>query len=142
MSRWGWEHIRNAGMSSIRVVVVDDFDQVRVALRDLLGSTTSVAVVGEAKNGADAIRVVESTRPDAVVMDVRMPVMDGATATAEIKRRWPEIEVVALSSSRDLSSIAAMLKAGAHGYVLKGGPIEELAASLHAAVAGRDEGSS
>jgi CheY-like chemotaxis protein len=114
----------------VRVLIVDDFAQIRSGLKRLIEKKPFLEVVGEAADGAEAVRLVEELSPDAVLMDVRMPVMDGFQATAEITARWPQVRVLALSSAGDLESIVAMSKAGARGYLLKGAPIAEIVEAL------------
>lgn len=103
----------------IRVVVVDDHAVVRRGLRGLLEIVEDMEVVGEAADGAEAVRVVEACRPDVVLMDIVMPVMDGIAAIGEIKSRDPRIEIVALTSFVEEQKVVAALEAGATSYLLK-----------------------
>src|SRR5687768_17477842 len=120
----------------LRVVVIDDHAPVRRNLRELLEIRDTYEVVGEASNGAEAIQLVDSVRPDLVLMDVNMPVMNGIEATEAIKRSRPETKVLALTALGDMANISAMVKAGAGGYLLKGGRADELMNSLDAVANG------
>jgi NarL family two-component system response regulator LiaR len=114
----------------VRVVVVDDHPLLRAVLRQMLALHEGVTVVGEAADGEEAVGVVERLRPDAVVMDYRMPGMDGAEATRRIRSSWPGVRVVAFSSSTDVDAVAAMLEAGAGAYIAKGAPGDQVLAAL------------
>ncbi len=104
---------------SVRVVIVDDHAVVRRGLRELISTIPECAAVGEAVNGADALRVVEELRPDIVLMDISMPVMDGVEATRAIMARHPETRVIILTSDSAESRVLGALDAGAAAYVLK-----------------------
>jgi DNA-binding NarL/FixJ family response regulator len=113
----------------IRVLVVDDQQLVREGLVALLGLLDGVTVVGQAGDGAEAVRLAGETSPQVVLMDLRMPGMDGVAATAELKRRQPETGVLVLSTYADDESIANAVLAGARGYLTKdAGRVEILAA--------------
>lgn len=103
----------------IRVVVVDDQDIVRDGLVTVLSLLADIDVVGEATNGREATEVVDRVRPDVVLMDLRMPVLDGAGATELIVNAHPEIAVLVLTTYDDDDSIARALAAGARGYLTK-----------------------
>ena len=120
-----------------RVVVVDDHAPVRRNLRQLIEIRGSYEVVGEGSNGAEAIEIVDELRPDIVLMDVNMPEMGGIEATEAIKANHPQTKVLALTAFGDMSSISSMIKAGAEGYLLKGGRADELMSSLDAVARGR-----
>jgi len=108
----------------IRVVIADDQPRCRDGLRALLATWPAVEVVGEAADGQEAVRLVEKCRPDVVLMDARMPGMDGLEATRCIKSRWPEVRVVVLTMYA--SYRAEALAVGADAFLLKGCPAEEL----------------
>jgi DNA-binding NarL/FixJ family response regulator len=127
--------------SGIRVFLVDDHNVVRSGLAAYLGTEPGMTVVGEAAGGRralDEVAVLANTGllPDVVLMDLQMPDMDGITATAQIKRRWPDVEVVAVTSFVEETKIRGALAAGAAGYLLKDADAEEVADAIRAAVAG------
>lgn len=110
----------------MKVLLVDDNEDSRFLLRKRLGKKRQFEIVGEASNGVEALARVEELGPDIVIMDVRMPVMDGVEATKLIKERFPNTSVLAYSAFGDLGQTEAMREAGAVGYVLKDAPTEEL----------------
>ncbi len=120
----------------IRVVLADDHAVVRRGLRGFLELLDDIEIVGEASDGTEGIRVVEETRPDVVLMDLVMPCCDGVNATAEVRRRFPETEVVALTSFIEEEKVVAALEAGATGYLLKDAEADEVADAIRAAHAG------
>jgi DNA-binding NarL/FixJ family response regulator len=110
----------------LKVLLVDDSPDALFLLRKRLEKRRPFVVVGEATNGEDAIAQVEALMPDLVIMDVKMPGMDGVEATRQIKARFPQVSVLAFSAFGDAENTAAMRDAGAVGYVLKDAPEEEL----------------
>ncbi len=121
----------------LRVVLIDDHIQVRRNLRQLIELRDNYEVVGEGSNGLEAIELVEASRPDLVLMDINMPVMTGIEATEAIKLAHPDTKVLALTALGDMSHISSMIKAGAEGYLLKGGRADELMSSLDAVARGK-----
>ena len=119
----------------IRVLVVDDNAGFRESLLSLLFAG-NLQVVGEAGSGAEALDLVGALEPDVVLMDVRMPTMDGIEATRLLKERFPAVGVVALSSHEDQEIVRGMLVAGASGYVLKDSDGDEILTAVHRAAAG------
>jgi len=113
---------------STRVLIVDDSVRTRDGLRALLTMRPEIEVVGEASNGQDAVRLVAECRPDIVLMDLHMPVLDGVQATQLIKQQWPAVTVVVLTMYAVDQSAA--LAAGADAFLLKGGAPERLLAAL------------
>jgi signal transduction histidine kinase len=120
---------------SIRVLVVDDNAGFRESLLSLLFAG-NLEVVGEAGSGAEALELVGPLSPDVVLMDVRMPAMDGIEATRRLKERFPAVGVVALSSHEDQEIVRGMLVAGASGYVLKDSDGDEILTAVNRAAAG------
>jgi DNA-binding NarL/FixJ family response regulator/class 3 adenylate cyclase len=121
---------------AIRVMLVDDHTVVRRGLRGFLELLRDIEVVGEAEDGAQAVALADRLRPDVILMDLMMPVMDGLTAIAEIKRAQPEIEIVAVTSFIEEQKVIAALEAGASGYLLKDAEADEVANAIRTAHAG------
>lgn len=124
-------------MSVIRVVVVDDQAIVRDGLVTILSLLDGVEVVGEAEDGVEAIDLVARERPDVALMDLRMPRLDGAGATARIVAAHPDTAVLVLTTFADDASIASALRAGATGYLTKDAGRAELEAAIRSAAAGQ-----
>lgn len=124
-------------MSNIRVLLVDDHAILREGIRYLLSASGEVEVVGEAQDGVEALEMVETLRPDAVLMDIAMPRMNGIETTTELKRRHPGLPVLILSMYDSEEYVLPILKAGASGYVLKRAAAQELVSALKAVVAGQ-----
>ncbi|HLV45097.1 MAG TPA: response regulator transcription factor, partial [Aggregatilineales bacterium] len=103
----------------IRVLIVDDHAVVRSGLAAFLLAFDDLELVGEAASGPEALRMVEDRRPDVVLMDLVMPEMDGASATRLIRQRYPEVQVVALTSFPEEDLVQTALQAGAISYLLK-----------------------
>ncbi|MEY4520334.1 MAG: hypothetical protein RLZZ499_2934 [Cyanobacteriota bacterium] len=113
-----------------RLLLVDDQELVCQGLRAMLNLEPDIQVVGVANNGQVAIQQVEALQPDVILMDIRMPVMDGREATRIICQRFPEIKVLVVSTFDEDDYIAHSIKAGAKGYLLKDMPVEELAQAI------------
>jgi DNA-binding NarL/FixJ family response regulator len=120
----------------IRVIVADDHTLFRHGLRALLESVPDVELVGEAATGEEALELVEKLKPDAVLMDILMPVLSGIPATHRIVNAHPEVAVVMLTMQGDDDALFAAMRAGARGYVLKGVDESELLRLLRAAAQG------
>jgi len=120
----------------VRVVVVDDQVLLREGVASLLQRDARIAVVGLGGNGREAIELTEALRPDVVLVDIRMPVLDGIAATREIKARWPGISVMILTSLVEDGLVIEGLDAGASGYVLKDATPDVLIADVLAVAAG------
>ncbi len=120
-----------------RILVVDDQRLVREGLTALLELVDELQLVAVAEDGAQAIALVDEHRPDVVLMDLRMPVMDGLEATRRIRRDHPGVEVVVLTTHSDDDSILAALRAGARGYLTKDAGVAEIARAVAAAAAGQ-----
>jgi DNA-binding NarL/FixJ family response regulator len=125
-----------ATTTRIRVVLADDHGVVRRGLRGFLELLDDIEIVGEAEDGRQAVDTAGSLQPDVVLMDLVMPGMDGIAATAEIKRRWPDVEVVALTSFIEEERVTAALEAGATGYLLKDADADDVALAVRRAYAG------
>lgn len=122
--------------NTIRVLIVDDQSLFREGLRTLLDLRADIRVVGEAADGEEAVRLAATLRPDVVLMDIRMPVLDGAAATRRLRERVPDARVIALTTFDDDEYVFESLRAGAVGYLLKDTPSENLAEAIRAAARG------
>ncbi len=121
----------------IRVLLVDDQLLIRQGIQTLLDLEPDLTVVGAASNGREALDAVERLQPDVVLMDVRMPVMDGVAATRELGQRHPHVGVIILTTFDDDEYIFEGLKAGARGYLLKDISSDEMAQAVRAVAAGQ-----
>jgi DNA-binding NarL/FixJ family response regulator len=121
----------------IRIVLADDHAVVRQGLKMFLALDPELEVVGEAANGAQALEQVALLKPDVVLMDLKMPVMDGLTAIGRIRSAYPETEVVAVTSVLEDAAIIDAVRAGAIGYLLKDTEADELCRAIKAAAAGQ-----
>lgn len=122
---------------SIRILVVDDHGVVREGVRMYLALDPELEVVGEATNGAEAVRLTRQLKPDIVLMDLLMPEMDGVAATEAIRGEMPDTEVIALTSVLEDQAIYRAMRAGAIGYLLKDTKADELVRAIKAAAAGQ-----
>jgi len=120
----------------VRVVVADDHAVIREGLKQLLNVQHDIRVIGEAADGAAAVEMARELAPDVLVMDLSMPVLGGAEATALIRRECPAVKVLALTVHEERSYVADLLGAGASGYVLKRAAPEELVHALRAVASG------
>ena len=123
--------------SPIRVLLVDDHAMVRRGLATFLQVFDDLQLAGEAGDGEAAIQLCAQTRPDVVLMDMVMPDTDGVAATRAIRRRFPTVQVIALTSFKEAALVQNALQAGAIGYLLKDVSADELAQAIRAAHAGR-----
>jgi two-component system, NarL family, response regulator LiaR len=121
---------------SIRVMLVDDHTMVRRGLATFLKVYDDLVLVGEADNGLAAIELCGTALPDVILMDLMMPDMDGATATRLIRQKYPNIQVIALTSYKEQNTVQNALQAGAIGYLLKDVSANELVRAIRAAHAG------
>jgi two-component system, NarL family, response regulator LiaR len=122
---------------AIQVLIIDDHKVVRRGLRGFLELDPELEIVGEASNGEEAVELARLLKPDVVLMDLLMPVMDGIEATGEIRREQPEVEVVALTNVLEDASVTGAIRAGAIGYLLKTTDADELCEAIRAAAAGK-----
>jgi DNA-binding NarL/FixJ family response regulator len=120
----------------VKVLIVDDDDLMRAGLRGVLSNDGAIEVVGEAGDGRDAVYRTRLLKPDVVLMDVRMPDLDGISATRELLAAFPEVKVVILTTFEQDDYIFGALSAGASGFLLKRTRPEELIAALHTIAAG------
>lgn len=124
-------------MSRIRVALVDDYVLVRKGMAAMLACADDIDVVGEAGDGDSAVDLVERTHPDVVLMDLRMPRIDGIEATRLVRDRYPDVRVLVLTAYADDHRVLDAVRAGASGYLLKDVEEEELAEAVRAVHAGR-----
>jgi DNA-binding NarL/FixJ family response regulator len=122
--------------SPVRIVIADDHGLVRQGFRGMLAREEGFRVVGEAEDGREAVELCSRLRPDLVLMDVRMPTMDGLAATREIKQRLPETSVLMVTMQENPDYLLEAVKAGAAGYVLKGSPNSEVMSAIRRVVDG------
>ena len=113
-----------------RILVVDDHRMYRDGLKALLALQNDMEIVGEAENGQEAITKTRNLRPDVILMDVKMPVMDGVEATRRILAEMPDMKILALTMCPEAECRSGIMHAGASGYILKGGEFEELTAAI------------
>ena len=125
---------------TIRVLIADDHSVVRQGLQMFLALEDDLKVVGEAANGAEALRLAHELLPDVVLMDILMPEMDGIAATKAIRRALPTVEVIALTSVLEDKKIFDAIRVGAIGYLLKDTESEKLCEAIRAAVLGAQPG--
>ena len=122
---------------AIRILIADDHSVVRQGLRMFLGLDPELEVIGEARDGAEALQRAHELHPDVVLIDLLMPVMDGIAAIGAIRRELPDVEVIALTSVLDDSSVIGAVRAGAIGYLLKDTEADDLCRAIKAAAAGQ-----
>jgi NarL family two-component system response regulator LiaR len=121
---------------STRVLVVDDHDLFRVGLASALATNGDIEVVAQASGGKMGVRLAAELRPDVILMDLRMPDLDGLQAIREIMKADPSARVVALTVAAGEADVAAAIAAGASGYLVKDSPIDEVITAIRAAVSG------
>jgi two-component system, NarL family, nitrate/nitrite response regulator NarL len=126
-------------MNPFRVLLADDHPLARAAIRSLLEDDPSFQLVGEAKDGVEAVRLCQQLQPDIVLMDIRMPGMDGLEATRRIKNMFPRIRIVILSVSDDPGDLITAIQFGAQGYLLKNLEPEVWHTYLHALLGEDDQ---
>jgi DNA-binding NarL/FixJ family response regulator len=129
-------HDMSDGAPMVKVALIDDHDLLRRGIKTMLESEPDIEVVGEAADGAQALKLVEEALPDVVLIDVIMPHKDGIEATKEIKDAFPNMGVVVLSGHDERQFLFDALKAGASGYMLKTADLEEVVATVRSAAKG------
>lgn len=122
----------------IRVLIADDHHVVRRGLLFFLKTQKDIEVIGEAKNGIEAVELVETLQPDIVLMDLVMPDMDGIQATKKIKAKWPQVHILMLTSFSDKDHVLPAIEAGAAGYQLKDIEPDELVNSIRQIIKGEN----
>jgi len=127
---------RKGKPESAQLVIVDDHDFVRESTKDMLADEQDMRVAGEAANGLEALDLCRHLRPDVVLMDVRMPVMDGLEATRQIKREHPQTSVLMVTTFENPDYLLEAIKAGAAGYVLKDATQEDLVSAVRRVLCG------
>ena len=120
----------------VRILIVDDQELFREGLHTLLAIQPDLQVVGEARNGEDALRLAGVLKPDVILMDLRMPVLNGVAATRQLKRTQPEIKVIVLTTFDDDEDVFEGLRAGAVGYLLKDVASEQVVEAIRAVARG------
>ena len=123
-------------MNIIRLLLADDHPVVRDGLRGMLATQADIKIIGEAEDGASAVRLTAELEPNVVLMDLRMPVLDGVSAIQEIKARQPEVQVLVLTTYDTDADILPAVEAGATGYLLKDCSRETLFEAIRAAARG------
>ncbi len=121
----------------VRIVLADDHTILREGLRALLSADPDFEIIGEAGNGREAVRCVEKLGPDLLLMDLSMPRMSGMDAISEIKKRYPETKIIALTVHKTEEYLLSTLQAGVDGYVLKDATHDELVMAIHNVMAGK-----
>lgn len=122
---------------TIRILLADDHSVVRQGLKMFLALDDELDVIGEAENGAEALKMAHELQPDVVLMDLLMPVMDGITAIGHIRKELPDVEVIALTSVLEDASVVGAVRAGAIGYLLKDTEADALRKAIRAASQGQ-----
>lgn len=120
----------------VKILICDDQDMIREGLSLILSSNPELSVIGTAEDGARAIEMIEANAPDLVLMDLKMPIMDGIQATESIKRRFPQVKVLVLTTHSDDEWLFEAIRSGANGYLLKDAPSEDLFKAIRATIAG------
>lgn len=123
-------------MESIRLLIVDDHPVVREGISAMMETQPDLVVIGEAANGLEAVQLAQEHRPDVVLMDLQMPVLDGVQAIRRIKEQCPEIQVIVLTTYDSDEYIFRGIEAGAKGYLLKGATRDEVFSAVRAAKRG------
>ena len=121
---------------AIKVMIVDDDDDIRAGIAAILSEDTSIEVIAQADDGVSAIRMADDLRPDVIIMDIAMPLIDGITATRHIVDRMPTTRVLTVSSYTDVDRVRSIIDAGASGYVVKSSVRRELITAVRSVANG------
>jgi two-component system response regulator DegU len=121
----------------IRIAIADDNDQFRETLREVLSYESDLQVIAMWKNGAEAVAGLETVRPDVLLLDINMPILNGVDATKQLQARYPELKIIILSMYDDEGYVLETLKAGASGYLVKDGSVTEVVRAIREVAAGR-----
>ncbi|MGL5836003.1 MAG: response regulator, partial [Waterburya sp.] len=121
----------NSVACTLKILLVDDQKSIRLKLQEVLSSETSLQIVGTANNGEKAIALIESLRPDVLLLDIEMPTMNGIQATEIVSQRFPDCRILVLSSHEDQAYVQQAIAAGADGYILKNAPAADLVMAIH-----------
>ncbi|WP_426350429.1 response regulator [Alloiococcus sp. CFN-8] len=121
----------------IKVLIADDQELIRQSLQIVLGSRENISISGAAANGIEAFNLVAKYMPDVVLMDIRMPKMDGVQCTKKIKELYPEVKIIILTTFDDDEYVYSALKYGASGYLLKGVSMDELVEAIYTVYSGK-----
>ncbi len=124
-------------MANIKVLLVDDHKIVRDGIKLMLQPQAGIEVVAEAENGDDVLGLLVEQPVDVIVMDINMPQMDGISTTKQVKEKYPQIKILALTMSSDDSHIRQMVQAGASGYIMKSAGRDELKTAIHDVMEGK-----
>ncbi len=122
---------------TIRVMIVDDHDMVRRGLAAFMRVKPDIQLVGEARDGLEALTMCEKVQPDVILMDMVMPRLSGVDATRSIRQKWPHVQIIALTSFQENDLVREALQAGAISYLLKNISVDELSSAIRSAHAGQ-----
>lgn len=131
------ESVQENASQNVRILITDDHPVVRTGLRGMISGEPDFDVVGEAENGKEAVALTGELRPDVVLMDLRMPEMDGVTAIGHIKAEHPEVQILVLTTYESDADILRAIETGATGYLLKDTPRQELFGAIRQVAQGK-----
>jgi len=121
----------------IKVVFAEDHQALIDGVQSFFESNEEIQIIGTANNGEELVELVKKLKPDVVITDIRMPILDGIAATAQIKKKYPKINVLAFSMFDQPKAVNQMLKAGAHGYILKNSGLKIMKEAIRAVAKGK-----
>ena len=120
----------------IKILIADDQDLIRESLKIVLDMNNDMEVIGLAENGLKVLEILKKNLPDVILMDIRMPELDGVLCTKKVKEKYPEVKIIILTTFDDDEYVYHALKYGASGYLLKGCSVQELTAAIHTVMSG------